>query len=217
MSLPTNLLIIIIVASVVAFIGLSVLLYFLLLRNKKLVRSIKELSRRYEHAHQLLTTDDLNRIKRLESISQVNLLFNDVHRDYADRYKMIEEEEDKLVSIKIGAIRDLINSNHYKSARNGLSGVKNLVNEFENDVNDLNDDLIEISKPEAECERQKALALEAFNKCVAVYETHHDELLVLKRIHGQQEVIIRNNDNVSTLKKCFKKLAITLNRLTTKM
>ena len=31
---------------------------------------------------------------------------------------------------------------------------------------------------------------------------------LMERIHGQQEVIIRDNDNVATLKKCFKKLGL---------
>ena len=62
----------VIVSGAVFFIILLVFFYFLFLRNRALAHQVKELSRRYDYLHSLLTNQDSKHIDRIEEISQIN-------------------------------------------------------------------------------------------------------------------------------------------------
>lgn len=180
MEISSTLLIIIITSSVTAFLLLVILLYFLILRNKKLAHTSKELMERYKTFHQLLVTIDRDNVNRLEEIAQVNLLYGDIHKKFLHRYVTLLEEKDKAAENKVKNLESLIANKHFKSARNEISSVKGLVNDFVNCVKQLDQDLKDINKPEEECEKQKASALESFRNAVAIYQNQQEELIILK-------------------------------------
>ena len=72
-ALPTDAIVTIIIVSVLALAGVGVLLYFSVFSKLSLKRQARDLCSRFEREHALLFGDVLAYIRRLETISTMNL------------------------------------------------------------------------------------------------------------------------------------------------
>lgn len=180
MKLEPGAIIAIVVSATAVVVAGLITLYFLLLRNKRLTHQVKELKRRYDYTHQLLVGQDQNYIKRIESIAQVNLLYEDLDKNFAARYEEILTKFDVDTKAKLDHMLTLINGATFKNARSELPELKAMINRYEELVNQLNDDLTKEIQPEEEARALEAEAKDAFNKARQVFEEHQNELLIIK-------------------------------------
>jgi len=161
-------------------VALLVVLYFLVIRNKKLERQIRELDRRYDYLHTLLVGQDNKYIKRLDYISQVNLLYGDIHDKHLKRYQVLHEEKDVYCAKKMKELKDLVLSKKYTIAREEINNVKKIIADFEEEILTLNDDLQKIIRPEEECNHIFLEVKENYRLIRNEYSMHEEELKLIK-------------------------------------
>ena len=156
--LDTPIIIVIVAASVVGLALIGVLLYFTLFSRVRYKKQVRELSRRFEYLHALLSGQDSQYIKRIEIISLTNLLYVKTHMQFNKRFKDIRDKSDSSAQTAINNLKDLAAEHDYKGLKAALPAAKIILENYEEEVNALTNDLVVVIRPEEEC-RQEAIAL----------------------------------------------------------
>ena len=151
-GLSLNYIIAIIVCSGLGVICLGILFYFGLCKfylNKKKCRKIlDELQSKYEYLHALLTGQDNSYIQRLEIISRTNLLYSDIHASYFKRSKEIRETTDQKYQDILFELQNLLDENKTREFKLYYKEKLSILKQYEESVNSLNNDLVEVIRPE---------------------------------------------------------------------
>ncbi len=148
----------IIAGAILVAAGAYLALHFTLFAAMRYKNSVRELSRRFEYLHALLTGQDSQYLRRIESISQTNLLYVNTHATFNKRFKDIRDKSDSTAQAAINNLRDLLSERDYKALKLELPRARTVIENYDEEVNSLNDDLLQIIKPEEEC-RQMSLRL----------------------------------------------------------
>lgn len=148
----------IIVGSIIILAVITVFLFKFVFQKNKIKRSIRDIDRRFQYLHALLIGQDAQYVKRLEIISRTNLLYVEIHTKYLKRFKEIRDKHDGHAQSAINNLKDLLEEKKYKQLRESVSDVADIVAAFEKEVNELNNELLRVVKPEEDC-RQSSLAL----------------------------------------------------------
>ncbi len=150
--------IIIVISIIAGSILIGVLLFKLVFEKNKLRRQIRELDRRFQYLHALLIGQDAQYVKRLEIISRSNLLYVEIHTKFLKRFKEVRDKHDAHAQSTINHLKDLVDEKKYKALKAALTDGKDLIAAYESEVNTLNNDLLQVVRPEEEC-RQASLSL----------------------------------------------------------
>ena len=150
--------ILLIIAGVIlAGVGLFLLYHFVISRNR-IKHQVRELEKKYSYLDALLIGQDSQYIHRLEIISRTNLLYVDKHEKFSRRFKEVYENDDKFAESMIRQLNALINNKQYKNIKSVIVDAKKAMSVFEEKVNNLDNDLYVLIKPE-EDSRQSILKL----------------------------------------------------------
>ena len=150
--------ILLIIAGVLlAGVGLFLLYHFVISRNR-IKHQVRELEKKYSYLDALLIGQDSQYIHRLEIISRTNLLYVDKHEKFSRRFKEVYENDDKFAESMIRQLNALINNKQYKNIKSVIADAKKAMGTFEEKVNNLDNDLYVLIKPE-EDSRQSILKL----------------------------------------------------------
>lgn len=161
--------------------GIGVLVYFLVFREKKFKKQIRDIDRRFQYLHSLLIGSNAQYVKRLEIISRTNLLYVDVHTKFLKRYKDIRNKNDGDAEQALNSLRDFIDRKDFHSYKENLPRVIQIVDEFDNLVNQLSNDLNKVVKPEEDC-RQSALTYkEQLRRIKQDYYSKESELVLMSQ------------------------------------
>lgn len=185
LALDTLSLTLVITSGVVFFILLLLLFYFLFIRNRTLSHQVNDLNRRYDYLHSLLINQDSKLIERIEEISQVNLLYRPIYDKQVARLNHLKDDKDIYAGEKMREFNESINSKRFKPVRKEIGDFKRYLNEFESEVNKFNSDLLEIIRPEEECNKMLAEAKETFEKIKQDYTLHLNDLSLLKKSYTE--------------------------------
>ncbi len=147
----------IIIASVIVAAAI-VFVIILIIKHNTLKHTILDMDRRFQYLHALLIGQDAQYVKRLEIISRTNLLYVDTHTRFVKRFKEIRDHLDASAQRQVNDIKDLYYDHKIKLVRQELPKVLKIVEEYEKEVNILNNDLLKVIKPEENC-RQSSLSL----------------------------------------------------------
>ena len=169
-----GLIIAIALGSILVLSGLFVIVYFFILRERIFKKQIREIDRRVQFLHALLIGQDAQYVKRLEIISRTNLLYVDIHTKFLKRFKDLRNKNDSDAEAAIDSLRDYIESKNYKAYKENLPRVNQIVDEYDDLVNQLNADLLKVVKPEEDC-RQSAL-------------TYKEQLRRIKQVNRWQKI-----------------------------
>ena len=148
------------VGVVVVLIAIFIVLHFTLFAALRYKKQVYELSRRFEYLHALLFGQDSQYIKRIEYISRVNLLYVDQHVNFNKRFKEIRDKSDSAAQTTINNLKDLLSERNYKALVAALPEARIVINRYDEEVNELTNDLSTVIRPEEEC-RQAAAALKS--------------------------------------------------------
>lgn len=138
--------------------AIYLILHFTFFRHIWAKKQVGDLSRRFEYLHALLFGQDSQYIKRIENISVTNLLYVNTHMEFKRRFKDVRDQADSAAQSAINGLKDMLSEHRYKELKEALAQAKKTVDYYETQVNQLNDDLIEVIKPEEEA-RQESLQL----------------------------------------------------------
>ena len=173
------LLVIILVPSILVVAVVLILAYTLVHRKNKIKKEFRSLDKIFQYYHAILVGQDSQYVKRLEIISRTNLLYVEIHTQYLKRFKEIRDKQDAKAQNSINKLADMISDRHFNQARKYYPDVKLLVDAFEEAVKSLNNDLLEVVKPEEEC-RQASLALkEQYRRLKQDYYAKQSDLVML--------------------------------------
>ncbi|MBQ2070485.1 MAG: hypothetical protein II467_06105, partial [Bacilli bacterium] len=181
-------------------IGVGILLYFTLFAHMILKKKVREVERKFEYLHALLMGQDSQYIKRIEIISQTNLVYCDIHLAYSKRFKDIRDNGDSFMQTEVNRIRDLVDERNYKTLRIELPHVKEELLEFENRVNSLNDDLKTVIKPEEECHQISLQLKERLRQVKQDYYVKQTELFLVaesfEKVFSRLDDVFHNFDDL---------------------
>ena len=155
--MSTGILVLIIIAAVLVLSAATFLIIVIIKRNR-LKHTILDCDRRFQYLHALLIGQDAQYVKRLEIISRTNLLYVDTHTKFVKRFKEIRDHLDANAQRRVNDIKDLYYDHKIKLVKQELPKVLKVVEEYEREVNILNNDLLKVIKPEENC-RQSSLSL----------------------------------------------------------
>ena len=117
---------IIIVASIV-FIGLMLLLYFLVILPFKYRKLVSSLEKQFSHCDALLLGQVTQYIHRLEVISRTNLLYLSKYEQFQRRYKSIYNNEDSYAESLLKQLKQLIANKQYKNIKSVIDEAKKAI------------------------------------------------------------------------------------------
>ena len=146
-----------VIGVVILIVGIILLYQFVILRNA-IKHQVKELEKKYAYLDALLIGQDSQYIHRLEIISRTNLLYVDKHEKFTKRFKDIYENDDKFAKSMLKQLNALITNKQYKNIKTVIGDTKKAMKVFEDNVNELDNDLYTLIKPE-EDSRQSILKL----------------------------------------------------------
>lgn len=155
--MSTGILVLIIILSILVAVAATFVIILIIKRNY-LKHTILDLDRRFQYLHALLIGQDAQYVKRLEIISRTNLLYVDTHTKFVKRFKEIRDHLDANAQRRVNDIKDLYYDHKIKLVKQELPKVLKTVEDYEKEVNILNNDLLKVIKPEENC-RQSSLSL----------------------------------------------------------
>ncbi len=157
-GLNTLQIILIAIGAVIAFAFVCFLLFKLVFEKNQLRRQIRDLDSRFQYLHALLIGQDAQYVKRLEIISRTNLLYVEIHTRFLKKFKEVRDKHDSNAQSTINHLKDLSDDKKFKVLKEALVDAKDLIASYEKEVNNLNNALLQVVKPEEEC-RQSSLSL----------------------------------------------------------
>jgi len=163
-------------AAAIIIVVVAIILNKFVFSKARAKKILKELERKYEYLHALLTGQDSQYIQRLEIISRTNLLYMDIHTNFFRKFKEVRDNADYPYQDIIKQLGYLFEDNKIKEFLNLYKEKSNLLKGYENTINKFNSDLVEIIKPEEDA-RQASLTLkEKFREIKSIYNSKETEL-----------------------------------------
>ncbi len=144
--------------------GVVVVLNFTLFASIRYKRQVRELSRRFEYLHALLIGQDSQYLRRIEAVSASNLLYVDTHATFSKRFKDIRDNADSSAQTTVNGLKDNLNERNYAALKLELPRAKQIIEAYEEEVNSLNNDLMNVVRPEEECKQLSLLLKEELRK-----------------------------------------------------
>jgi len=183
-----------IAVAVLVLAGIVITLYLTVVTDFILKRNVREFNRNFEYLHALLFGQDAQFVKRLEIISRTNLLYVDIHMKFNKRYKEIRDNLDAETQAAVNNAKDLLSEKAFKELKKVVPQVRQIVSNYDKEVSTLNNDLVNVIKPEEDC-RQASL-------------TSKEKLRVLKQDYFIKQadlgLIVPSFDSLfASLEKCF--------------
>ncbi|GEM_PF-1683674 len=150
---PNNVLWIVvgIVAGVIIIGGIAVLLYFTVFKRVRLNRQVTDLTSKYNTSHGLLFGDINTLIKRLETISNLNIVYINEFSEWKKRYSDIRDVSDPNISHRVRELKSLLQDGRVNELTERLPDVRSLVNDYCDSVSKLYEKLKEKFRIENEC------------------------------------------------------------------
>lgn len=182
---------IIIVAVILLIVAIVLLYKFVIVRerNKRLQRT---LSLKYSYFKSLLLGEDSQHIRRIESISNFNLLWKPKFQEFYKRFEELRDVDDRRASRAIQQINESFakNSKEFKTTFNNN---KSIIYNYEMKVTALNQDLLNEIKPETEIREEAVQDKEKYRIVKARYRESKKQL---ELVENQFDQIIQNIDNL---------------------
>ncbi|HZJ90028.1 MAG TPA: septation ring formation regulator EzrA [Bacilli bacterium] len=164
-------------------------------KNKKLLNS---LSIKYSYVQGLLLGEDLNYIRRIEAISDINLLMRPYYEDFYVRYLKLRDEDDKKAGRAIQLLNEALVAGN-KEFKLVLGEQRAIILDYERKVMALNKDLVNMIKPEAEIREDSVADKEKLRNIKYSYTEQAKDLELLapsfEKIFTQLDVLFKDYDD----------------------
>lgn len=178
--MPESVIILIVVLGVIVGISLFlVAFYFFVLRKNKIRKEFRSLDKLFQYYHALLIGQNAQYVKRLEIISRTNLLYVEIHTKFLKQFKEIRDKQDANIQTEINKMADMISDHHFKLAKKFLPELKNKLDGYEKAVSNLNNELLQVVKPEEDCRQSSLVLKEQLRRIKQDYAAKQSELAMV--------------------------------------
>lgn len=169
------LVLVIIAIAIVVGVGGFLLYYFVISRNR-FRRQLKELERKYTYLDALLMGQDSQYIHRLEIISRTNLLYVEKYNEFSRRFKEVYDGDDKFAESMIRQVKALMANNQFKNIKVVLTDTRKSVLVFEDKVNQLDQALYNVIRPEEESRHTILKLKENYRRVKQIFYANSNDL-----------------------------------------
>lgn len=152
-----------------------ILLHKFVLIGRKNRRLQNALAHKYNYAHNLLLNEDSQHLRRIEAISDINLLMKPIYEEFYRRFEQLRDIDDRRASRALQVLNEeLVKGNKdYKSA---YQENRFIVVEYENKVLQLNKDLANVIRPETEIREMSIDDKKTYRIIKSIYRENKKEL-----------------------------------------
>ena len=172
---PVLITILVVLGTAILGFGIFLLYHFVISRNSY-KKQLRDLERKYSYLDALLIGQDSQYIHRLEIISRTNLLFVEKYNMYSRRFKEVFDGDDKFAESMIKQMKALIANSQYKNMKIVLADTKKAIAAFEESVNQLDQELYEIIKPEEEAKHTILQLKENYRRVKQLFYANSSDL-----------------------------------------
>ena len=176
LALSSNAIFILVIVGVIVLVGLSLLLYFLVLSPLNYRKQASNLEKQFSHCQALILGQDSQYIHRLEIISRTNLLYLSKYEQFHRRFKSLHDNEEYYAESLLKQLKSLLAAKQYKNIKSVISEAKKAVKNLQDTVNSLDSDLYEIIKLEEDCRRTIDHLREVYRHVKQSYFSESNEL-----------------------------------------
>lgn len=190
--------IIFIVLSVVIVVaGLIFVLSKFAFRGTKNKKILKSLSIKYSYVRSLLLGENIQYIKRIEAISDINLLMRPAYEEFFTRFEQLRSVEDRKASRSIQILNEALAAGN-KEFKKGLAEHRPIILDYERKVTALSKDLTNMIKPESEIREESVYDKEKLRLIKNIYRDNKDDLEIVvpsfEKIFSQIELLFKEYD-----------------------
>lgn len=190
--------IIFIVAS--ALLAVAALIFVLskfAFRGTKNKKTLKSLSIKYSYVRSLLLGENIQYIKRIEAISDINLLMRPAYEEFFARFEQLRSVDDRKASRAIQILNEALAAGH-KEFRKSLAEHRPIILDYERKVTTLSKDLTNMIKPESEIREESVYDKEKLRLIKNMYRDNKDDLEIVvpsfEKIFSQIELLFKEYD-----------------------
>ncbi|MCH4228408.1 MAG: septation ring formation regulator EzrA [Bacilli bacterium] len=189
--LSTGYIVLIVICSIVGIAAL-ILLYFTVFTHARTRRQARDLCGKFEREHALLFGQDSQYIKRLETISSMNLVYVQQYMDWNKRFKDVRDVSDASAQAAVNQIKDLLSERRYKDLKSYLPSAKRTIDGYEGQVDALSDSLKNKFRDEEEC---RTLSLEQKENYRQVKQDYYSKQNDLSLVISTFDVLFKKLDS----------------------
>lgn len=148
--MPLPIIIVIIVASTLAAIGIGLLLYFTIISRGVIKKQTRDIIGIFEREHAILFGDIQRYISRLKAISELNLLYVDQFTKWQMKFKDVRDGNDANAQGIVNSLNDALEQRHWSELKSFIPKAKKDIQEYASSVETLKTDLEGVFKVEDE-------------------------------------------------------------------
>jgi len=177
-TIPVPYIIMIAIGAVVLLIALLIL-YKTVFAHARLKRQARDLCGKFEREHALLFGQDSQYIKRLETISSMNLVYVQQFLDWNKRFKDVRDVSDASAQAAVNTLKDLVGERKYKELKEILPTARKTIDEYETQVDALSENLKNKFRDEEDCRTLALEKKEKYRKVKQDYYAHQSDLTLV--------------------------------------
>lgn len=191
----------IILWGLLGLVGLA-LIIFLLVKfvfvGRKVKKQFAELNRRIDLARSTLLNKDTQHLRRIESISDVNLLMRPTYDAFYRRFTEIREIDDRRAQKALQTLNEA-QIKGPKDFRKIYPEQRAIIQDYEFKVNELDRDLVQVIQPESDSREASVADKEKYRLIKRIYRENKHELELVdfsfNRIFARLEELFKQYDN----------------------
>lgn len=183
-----------------ALIAVAVIVFILskfAFRGTKNKKTLKSLSIKYSYVRSLLLGENVQYIKRIEAISDINLLIRPAYDELFTRFEQLRSVDDRKASRAIQILNEALAAGH-KEFRKALAEHRPVILDYERKVTALSKDLTNMIKPESEIREESVYDKEKLRLIKNMYRDNKDDLEIVvpsfEKIFAQIELLFKEYD-----------------------
>lgn len=157
-------------------VGVLLIFYFTVFQNMKLKKFVRNCQSRFEKSHAMLFGQDSQYIKRLETISSMNLTYVQDYSEWNRKFKDIRDVLDANAQANINSMQDLIVEKRFADLKAAIPTCKKSVDDYEKAVDDLDRSLRHKFQDEETCRQLACEQRERFRKVKQEYYAKQADL-----------------------------------------
>lgn len=167
-------------------------------RGRKNKKILKSLSIKYSYVRSLLLGEIVQYIKRIEAISDINLLMRPAYEEFNLRFEELRTNDDRKASRAIQILNETLAAGH-KEFRKSLNEQRAVIFDYDRKVTALSKDLTNMIKPESEIREESVYDKEKLRIIKNKYRDLKDDLEIVvpsfEKIFSQIELLFKEYDN----------------------
>lgn len=166
-------------------------------RGTKNKKTLKSLSIKYSYVRSLLLGENIQYIKRIEAISDINLLMRPAYEEFNNRFETLRTVDDRKASRSIQILNEALAAGN-KEFRKALLEHRPIILDYERKVTALSKDLTNMIKPESEIREESVYDKEKLRLIKNIYRDNKDDLEIVvpsfEKIFAQIELLFKEYD-----------------------